>query len=226
MKINSFVFIFVFFVIFTFSFQAFADEKMKIGVSLALTGNAAGYGKDILNSFQFANQELTGGKYQLIVEDDMCSSKEAVSAAHKLVNIDKVPYVLGELCSGTMLSTAPIFENSKVVVISSSAGAAGISKAGDYIFRTRISDERSGSLLYTYVSKHHQRFGVLSEQTDYCQGMIHSFLEGNQPEHLSVFVENFLTNEPDLRSQILRFKQKGIDFVLRVVGANGQVRLL
>ncbi len=92
-------------------------EKIKVGVTLPLSGNSALWGTDIKNGLLFANEDLAQGRYELIIEDDRCDAKTAVTIAHKFIEIEKVKWVLGFGCSGTLLSTAKLYEQAHVVVI-------------------------------------------------------------------------------------------------------------
>ena len=47
-----------------------AQERVKIGVSTALSGDAATYGLDIKDALLFANEKLTDNSYELVFEDD------------------------------------------------------------------------------------------------------------------------------------------------------------
>ena len=46
----------------------FAEKKIKIGVSTALTGAAATYGQDIRNALLFANERFADGRYDFVFE--------------------------------------------------------------------------------------------------------------------------------------------------------------
>ncbi|WKZ56370.1 MAG: ABC transporter substrate-binding protein [Bdellovibrionota bacterium] len=199
----------LFFVLLSGSVQA--EDRIKIGVSVALTGNAATYGTDIKNTLLFANDKLAGGRYELIIEDDMCEGKTGISVAHKLVNVDKVKYVLGYACSSSLLASAKVYEENKVIAIASSAAAADISQAGDYIFRTVASNDDIGKLLFDYIAARHKHFAVLSEETDFSQGLLKSFLKNNSANNVDVVSENFFTNEADFRSLFLRLQGKKVD---------------
>lgn len=98
-------------VLFTFCFLnvsfLFTEEKIKFGVSTALTGEAASYGIDLKNALVFANDRLGQGRYEFVFEDDKCNGKDAVVAARRLIDVHKVKYVIGFACSSTILSTAP-----------------------------------------------------------------------------------------------------------------------
>lgn len=194
----------------TLSISSLAEEKIKIGVSTALTGNAASYGTDLKNVFLFANEKLAHNAYDLIFDDDKCTGRDAVIVAHRFVDALKLRYVAGFACSGTALSTAPIYEKAKVLVMISSASAADISHAGDYIFRTWASDAGASKKLFNYIAAHHQKIGILSEQTDYAQGFLRSFTDNNSLSDLEILNENYLTEMPDYRSVLLKLRTKGV----------------
>lgn len=188
-----------------------AQEKIKIGVSSALTGNASTYGIDLKNSIIFANEKLTNNSYQLEFEDDKCSGKDAVTVAHRLLNFQNIKYLAGFACSGAVLSTAKIYEKANTLTMVMVASASDIAKAGDFIFRTWPSDEKAAEKLYKYVSTKHKVFGILSEQTDYAQGFLNSFSRHNDSSKFLLVNENFNTETLDLRSILLKLKSKNID---------------
>lgn len=190
---------------------AAADEPIRIGVSVPLSGEGAGYGADIKNGLLFAAEKLAPGKYQLIIEDDQCSEKGAVTVAHKLIHIDKVKYVLGFGCSGALLGAAPVYERAKVLVIASATGAPAISHAGDYIFRTIPSLNVAAEKLYRHVGSIGEKVGILSEQTAYCQGLKDAFTARNNTGVLEIITEDYLPETTDFRTQLAKLKTAGVE---------------
>lgn len=191
-----------------------AEEKIKIGVSTPLTGDAATYGVDAKNVLLFANEKLAGGKYELIFEDDKCSGRDSVAAARRFIDVLKVKYVLGFPCSGSLLPTAPLYEKAKVLVVAMGASAVALSQAGDYIFRTWPSDVVAVQVLYEYVAKKHKVLGVLSEETDYAQAFLKSLQDVNASGSLKIENEGYLPSERDFRSLLLKLKSKGVQALL------------
>lgn len=190
---------------------AFAQQQpVKIGVSVDLSSEAVAYGTDIKNTILFANRKLAGGKYQLVIEDDKCSGKDAVTVAQKLVTVDKVAGVLGFACSGALLAAAPVYERAKTVVISSSSSSAAVSSAGDYIFRTVPSDSLVAKVLYSHVRGKHRRFGIITEETDYAQTLTQAFIEENTGGALELERKDYLPKTQDFRTMIIGLRQKGV----------------
>ena len=186
-----------------------AKEKIKIGVAVPLTGAAAAYGEDIKNALLFANSKLNS-KYELIVEDDQCLDKEAVAVAHKLTAIDKVKYVLGFGCSGTVLAAAPVYVSAKVIAIASGTGAPKITFAGDYIFRTKPSLNIAAGLLSKDMAAKFHKVGIITEETAYCQGLTDAVVK-MAPPGLEIINENFLSQTDDFRALLLKMKAKGVE---------------
>jgi branched-chain amino acid transport system substrate-binding protein len=201
-------------------------EKVKIGVSVPLTGAAAAYGEDIKNALVFANQKLGNSEYELIIEDDRCLDKEAVTIAHRLVGEQKIKYALGFGCSGTVLASAPVYDRAKAVVIASGTGAPAITNAGDYIFRTKPSLNIAASLLAKDMASKFKKVGALTEETAYCQGLTEAVAKDSQKLHFEVINENFLSDTEDFRSVLLKLKAKGVEAVfLNPQGEPGMVNL-
>ena len=101
----------------------------------------------------------------------MCSAQGAVSAYRKLTSSDGVKIILGPSCSGAMLGAAPLAEEDGVVLFSGMASNADIANAGDYIFRTQISDVEVGTLTGDLLwADGVRRLATITEATDYAEG--------------------------------------------------------
>lgn len=143
-------------IVFLASFIIFGcsnKEEIKIGAIFPLTGPAAKYGQNSKRGVELAVAIINnaGGikdkKVTVIFEDSQAQPSIGVNAVKKLINVNKVPVVIGPLASSVMLAAAPIFNENKVVAISNGASSPKISEAGDYIFRTDVSDNFEGSVM-------------------------------------------------------------------------------
>ena len=190
---------------------AYAEEKIiKVGVIAPLSGNVATWGNDVRNVLQFAQEKLKAKNIQFIFEDDQCIGKNALSAAYKLIDLDKIDFGV-VVCTESMLSVAPIFEKSKVLVISPVASGEAVTKAGDYIFRIWPSDSKAGHLLFDFVSQKHKTFGVLTENRGYAHEMTQSFLNAAHGSKLKILSESFNSVDSDFRSLLLRLKSQKVE---------------
>jgi branched-chain amino acid transport system substrate-binding protein len=190
------------------------QDKVKIGVPAALTGSASSYGLDIQDVVLFANKTLRDNRYQLIFEDDKCSGRDAVTIAHKLIAQDKIKYALGFACSGTILSSAPIYEKEKVLAIVASGSSPQIKKAGEYIYRTFPDDGQLAVIFYQYLKKNYQRVGIISEETDYAQDLKNALITADTEKKINWVVEDYLSETIDFKTQLAKLRQQNIQALL------------
>lgn len=206
---------------------------IKIGMIGPLTGEAAEYGVSVQHGISLAVDEInnTGGingqLVEVIYEDGKCNGKDAVSAAQKLVNVDKVKVIIGGTCSGETLAVAPVTTPAKVILFSPVSSAASVATLGHYVFRNHPNDNLAGQQLAEYVAKKYKKVAVISEQTDYAQGIRATFVDGVRANGASVvFDEVYVSDTKDFRALITKLKNAGAEalFMSSQSGANaGQI---
>lgn len=113
------------------------QSVVRIGVLVPLTGKFANYGEDIRNALELAKRDFKskrGISLELIYEDSAADPKAAIPAAMKLIEIDKVAFIIGGPGSSANLAVAPLFEKNKIPFFSVS-NAPKLNNAGEYIFK-------------------------------------------------------------------------------------------
>lgn len=116
---------------------------VKVGVVSYLTGAGAGYGEAITNGIKLAHEEIEEAKevdIDLIIEDSAGEQEEALSAAQKLMNSDKVSAIIGPTLSTEMNVVGPEADLNGVPILGTSVTAEGIPQIGDYVFRNSIPE--------------------------------------------------------------------------------------
>jgi branched-chain amino acid transport system substrate-binding protein len=153
-----------------------------VGFIGPLTGEASPYGVPVKQGIELALKDsisrgvIKNDQIQMIFEDGKCDSKEAVKAAQKLINVDKVKVIFGGQCSNETMAIAPIAEQNKVLLISSFSTSPGVTKAGDFVFRIPPSDENSGKIIAETITKDEfKNVGIVSEKTLASQTIIPVF---------------------------------------------------
>ena len=187
-------------------------ETYRIGVMESLTGAGETYGTVAWQSKQMALDEINaaggidGRMLELVVEDSKCSAQDAITAYNKLTNVDGVKIILGTSCSGAMLGVAPLAEEDGVVLFSGLASNPDIADAGDYIFRTQISDIEVGiNTGNTLWADGIRKLATITEETDYAEGVRRTSVaqfEKNGGE--VVAAERFATDVTDFRTQLTK----------------------
>jgi ABC-type branched-subunit amino acid transport system substrate-binding protein len=130
-------------------------KPIEIGTIISLTGDLGSMGVPIQNGAILAAKHINeaGGvfdrEFRLIHEDDRTSPQRTAEAMLKLVNVNKVPAVIGALGSPSTRSIIPIGKENRVVMISPSSTDPELTHADDggYFFRTAASDVFQGNVL-------------------------------------------------------------------------------
>ncbi|MFA5520748.1 MAG: ABC transporter substrate-binding protein [Castellaniella sp.] len=150
-----------------------AAADIKVGVLVPLTGFSALNGEDISRGIQLAAKKINagyeipqkdgstvkvgpdelGGKIQLIIEDNESRPASALDAMRKLVNVDKVPVVLGILSSGVCIPTGQYAQQAGVVQICSSSTSPELRDIGPYVFSAMGLDDLMGRALGDFAFK-------------------------------------------------------------------------
>jgi branched-chain amino acid transport system substrate-binding protein len=188
-------------------------QEIKIGAILPLTGDAGVYGTWAKQGIDLAVEEVNaeggtnGKKIKVIYEDDQCQPEKAVSAINKLVKIDRVPIIIGALCSSATLAISPIANNTKTVIISPGSSSPKISEAGDYVFRNWPSDSFEGRAMaeFAYNTLQARRIAVLYINNEYGLGVKDVFTK--RFEELGGFiiaVESYEQGATDFRTQLAK----------------------
>ena len=121
---------------------ASADDRIKIGVLLPLSGKLAKYGDIEQKSFLMAAEEINisedfnGIKIELIVEDTRGKSDAGRSAIEKMIHQDKVIAIGGGYSSSVTWEISKIAQQNKVSFLVNTGAADKITEQGwEYIFR-------------------------------------------------------------------------------------------
>ncbi len=128
-----------------------AGGVIKIGVLASLTGALESYGKQTTRGFELGidyatdgTREAGGRKIEFIFEDTETKPDVAVKKATKLLETDKVDFLVGSSSSGDTLAVLPLVEEAKKVMVVEPAVADSIT--GDqwnkYVFRTARSSSQ------------------------------------------------------------------------------------
>ena len=194
-------------------------EPFTIGVMESLTGPGETYGTVASQSKQMAADEINaaggvdGRRLDFVVEDSKCSAADAIAAYHKLTDVDGVKIILGTSCSGAMLGVAPLAEADGVILFSGLASNPDIANAGDYIFRTQISDIQVGIATgNTLWADGIRTLATITEATDYAEGVRRtSVTQFEQRGGRVVAAEAFASDVTDFRTQLTKLFDAGPD---------------
>jgi branched-chain amino acid transport system substrate-binding protein len=137
------------------------NDTVRVGALLALTGSGANYGRSLRNGIELAKEEINsqggiGGKrLEIVYEDSQGDAKTGVSAFTKLVDVDRVPLVIGSI-SSVILAVAPVADQRHVVLVNSSAISPKIpEQATNFLFSIMVSGAQEAEFFAGWYAKAH-----------------------------------------------------------------------
>lgn len=121
-----------------------AATPIKLGITDALTGPAASYGKRNENAFLLRIKEINaaggvnGRPIETVSIDSMCDDTKAVTAIKKLIEEEKVLAILGLACSTHVTAANPIIAQPGVPVFPLGTLASITQMGNKWVFRPSI----------------------------------------------------------------------------------------
>ncbi len=192
------------------------DPYIKIGVVFPMTGPIATFGQESVNGIKLALQKINknkvnGKKIEIIVEDTKGEPTETASAARKLISVDHVLAILGDVASSNTLAAAPIAQSEKVPMLTPASTNEAVTKTGDYISRTCFTDGFQGQVMAKFATqtlKAKKVAVIIDLSSDYSKGLG------------KVFREKFKGLGGEIVGGEFSYNQKDTDFrtLLRKVG--------
>jgi branched-chain amino acid transport system substrate-binding protein len=164
-----------------------AQDQLRIGALMPLTGGLQAYGETSLNGVRLAVEEANaaggvfGSDVELIVGDTQTMPQPAVDAAQRLISVEGVHVIVGALSSGNTIPVAQsVTSVNRIPQISNASTAPAITTLDDddFLFRTTPSDAYQGVALSRIV--HEQGVGsvaIIYVNNDYGQGLADAFEE-------------------------------------------------
>jgi branched-chain amino acid transport system substrate-binding protein len=156
------------------STAASAEETVKVGLILPMTGQQASTGKQIdaavkLYVAQHGNM-VAGKKIEVILKDDTGVPDVTKRLAQELVVNDKVAFLAGFGITPSALATAPIATQAKVPEIVMAAGTSSITEASPYVARTSFTLAQSSVPMAEWAFKNGIK-KVVTMVSDYGPGI-------------------------------------------------------
>ena len=133
---------------------------VTLGVVVALLDDMATDGaKEILRGVAQAQKEFieTGSNVKILIGDDDGDPAIAIELAQKFVDNPEVLGVIGHLNSSLSLAAGEVYQRSGLTMISPASTATGLSKLGNYVFRTVPSTLETAMAMGEHLDR--QRWG-------------------------------------------------------------------
>ena len=135
-----------------------ADEKVRVGAFMSLTGDTAQYGISAYNGIRMAVEEAngTGGvagrRVELIAQDTRSDPRETEAVVRRLAEESRVHALVGEIVSSRSLAAARIAQGERVPMLTPSSTSPEVTTQGDFIFRSCYTDPFQGAALARFAA--------------------------------------------------------------------------
>ena len=116
-----------------------------------MTGDAGEYGMKGRKAIELAVEQINnsggvnGKNVEANFEDSKADPSTGVTAIQKMISVDKVSAVIGDIVSSVSIPAAVVAEKNKVVMIAPTSSAPALTNAGVFIYRVWPSDLLEGS---------------------------------------------------------------------------------
>ena len=130
-----------------------ACETITLGSAISLTGKYATNGMHAKNGYEFAIEKIKdaggvqfGGKcynFNVIYYDDESKGDRGATLAERLINQDKVQYMLGPYSSGMTKAIAPVTEKYQIPMVEAEGASRSLFNKGyKYLFAVLSTSEQ------------------------------------------------------------------------------------
>ena len=138
---------------------AVAQDSIKVGIVLPLTGDQAKFGEIEKQSFDLALEEINkaggvkGKKLEFLIEDDTGRPEVGRSVAEKLITKDKVVMLGGGYSSSVTAAVAGVAQQNRMPFLINTGSADDITEKGfDYVFRLNQAASEYSSGIESFLN--------------------------------------------------------------------------
>ena len=212
---------------------SYCKEPYKIGAIFSVTGAASFLGEPEKNTVQMLAEQINkagginGHPLEVIIEDSKSDETQAVLAAKKLIEKDKVLAIIGPSTTGESMAVIPIATSAQTPLISAAAGASITQPVKEryWIFKTAQYDTSAVEAIYTYMKKKGiKKVGIITITTSFGDAGRKALLELAPKFGISVVAdERYGPKDTDMTTQLVKIKSAGAQAVINWSVGPGQV---
>ena len=178
---------------------AAADEPLRVGSILSVTGPAAFLGEDMKAGLQLAVDEINAGggingrKVDWTFYDAESQTQKAISATRRLISQDKVELIVsGGNMSGIALAMAPMAEAAGIPFISSEGALSIVTPVAErkWVFKSTVDDEDVLERIADYLAKKNiKKVALIADTSGFGQGAVTQMKKVGPRRNLDVAYE-------------------------------------
>ena len=134
-----------------------AGSGVKLGLLFPMTGPVPTYGQSSQEGAELAIKQWNdkggalGKQIEWVVADGGCDGATATDAANKLIDQDKVKFIVGEVCSSASIPVSEVANPAKVIQISPTSTNPKVTIGKPYVFRACFLDPFQGEVTASFA---------------------------------------------------------------------------
>ena len=200
---------------------ACAGSPIKLGAIGPSSGGAAVYGNAVKNGEELAVKEINEAAGTTVFEwqfqDDEHDAEKSVNAYNTLKDWG-MQVLAGPVTSTPSLAVAAECVNDQMFMLTPSASAEDVAKAGDNVFQMCFTDPNQGVVSADYIADKGlgTKIGVIYDASDaYSTGIYGAFQTEAAAKGLEIVAAESFTgdNKSDLSTQVAKCKDAGADLL-------------
>ncbi len=201
-----------------FAGVAFAEDVIRIGVFLPLTGQMAYGGQLELDGVKMAHKELPsvlGKKIELFVVDNKSDKVESANAVKRLIEKEKVVAIIGTYGSSLAMAGGEVAEKAGIPVMGTSCTNPLVTQGKKYYFRACFIDPFQGAGAATYAVetlKMKKAALIVDVANDYSVGLASFFKQSYKKQGGEIVAElKYNSGDQDFTAQLTEIISKKPD---------------
>jgi branched-chain amino acid transport system substrate-binding protein len=156
-----------------------ARADITIAVVGPMTGSVATFGEQMKRGAEKAVADINaaggvmGQKLNLLIGDDACDPKQAVSVANEMAS-KKAALIAGHFCSGSSIPASEVYAENNVLQISPASTNPKFTERNlPNVFRTCGRDDQQGAIAGKYIAEHFKgkKVAIVHDKQAYSKGL-------------------------------------------------------
>jgi branched-chain amino acid transport system substrate-binding protein len=202
---------------------AMAQEPIKIGSFLSVTGGAAFLGDPEQKTLELYVEKINaaGGvlvrKLQLVAYDSAGDAEKARTFAKRLIEQDKVDVIVGGSTTGETMAVVPLVEAAQIPFISIAGAVVITEPTKKWVFKTPQTDRMACEKIFVDMqSRKLSKVALISGNGGFDKSMRAECLKVAATHHVEVLAdETYGAGDTDMTAQLTKIKNTaGVQVVL------------
>ena len=201
---------------------AWAQEPIRVGAFLSVTGPAAFLGDPELKTLELYVERLNaeggvlGRKLQLVAYDDAGDAEKARTFAKRLLEQDRVDVIVGGSTTGTTMAVVPLIEAAQTPFVSLAGAVVIVEPVKKWVFKTPHTDRMACEKIFVDVqSRKLTKVALISGSGGFDKSMRGECLKVAPKYSIEVVAdETYGAADSDMTAQLTKIRGSGAQAVL------------